>query len=30
LGEKAADLALFNVDQFVDALFADGQPGSGQ
>ncbi len=23
LGEKASDLALFNVDQFVDALFAD-------
>ena len=23
LGEKASDLAVFNADQFVDALFAD-------
>jgi signal recognition particle GTPase len=23
LGEKATDLAVFNADQFVDALFAD-------
>ena len=30
LGEKADDLALFDVDRFVEALFAEGETGTAQ